>query len=187
MTKNDLCTWKIFRRSVRPKWCGQFFRRAVSQPFSRHPSPSQLPSHYHPKNHPKPKTKIHKIWIKRKPKIKCPKWKFLLQNWKKHVVHYWPGLDSFLTIFEEISEGMRSSSWGSNIFKNPKWTQKKIRRSHHMGLISLYSWWKTSCIGWFFYTRWWSTNQWWELLSTKWTLLFVELLLGLWNAWWRKL
>ena len=113
---------KIFRRSVRPKWCGQFFRRAVSQPFSRHPRPSQLPSHYHPKNHPKPKTKIHKIWIKRKPKIKCQKWRFLLQNWKKHAVHYWPGLDSFSKIFEEICR----NSFGTEISKNHKWTQKRF-------------------------------------------------------------
>ena len=171
---------KIFRRSVRPKWCGQFFRRAVNQPFSRHPSPSQLPSHYHPKNHPKPKTKIHKVWIKRKPKIKCPKWKFLLRNWKKRAVHYWPGLFSFSKIFEEIPE------FGSKISNNHKWIQKKIRRSNNMGVISLYSRWKTSCTGWFFYTRWRSTNQRWELFSIKWTLLFVELLFGLWNAWRRK-
>ena len=76
--------------------------------------------------------------------------------------------------------------FGSKIFKNHKWIQKKIRRSNHMGLISLYSRWKTSCIGWFFYTRWRSTNQRWELFSIKWTMLFVELLFGLWNAWWRK-
>ena len=63
---------------------------------------------------------------------------------------------------------------------------KKIRRCNHMGIISLYSWRQASCIGWFLYTRWRSTNQRWELFSTKWTLLFIELLFGLRNAWWRK-